>query len=188
MDGGSSLNILYVETFDAMGVSWSKLRISIFLFLGIVLGMRAYPLGYIEQPVTFGDCSNFRTETLIFGVVDFNGSYHAILGCPCYAKSMAVPNYTYLKLKMSGPNGVITVSGSFEQAYTYGCEHFKVATTIANSTELQKLHRTVAEGAPNSNEPTSSSAFRLTEDTKEINVDPNDPTKTVRIKAQLLTK
>jgi hypothetical protein len=32
---------------------------------------------------------------------------------------MVVPNYTYLKLKMSGPKGVITVKGSFEQAYYY---------------------------------------------------------------------
>jgi hypothetical protein len=30
---------------------------------------------------------------------------------------MAVPNYTYLKLKMSGPNGVITVGSSYEHAY-----------------------------------------------------------------------
>jgi hypothetical protein len=30
---------------------------------------------------------------------------------------MAVPNYTYLKLKMSGPNGVITVGPSYEHAY-----------------------------------------------------------------------
>jgi hypothetical protein len=46
----------------------------------------------------------------------------------------------------------------------------------------------VAEGAPNSNEPTSSSAFRPTEDTKVIGVDPKDPTKTVRIGAQLPAK
>ena len=32
---------------------------------------------------------------------------------------MAIPNYTYLKLKMLGPNGVITIKGSFEQAYYY---------------------------------------------------------------------
>ena len=30
---------------------------------------------------------------------------------------MAVLNYAYLKLKMPGPKGVITVEGSFEQAY-----------------------------------------------------------------------
>jgi hypothetical protein len=29
------------------------------------------------------------------------------------------PNYTYLKLKMLGPKGVITVEGNFEQAYYY---------------------------------------------------------------------
>ena len=30
---------------------------------------------------------------------------------------MAIPNYTYLKLKTSDPKGVITVEGSFEQVY-----------------------------------------------------------------------
>ena len=56
----------------------------------------------------FGDRANFRSEVLTFEVVDFLGSYHAILGRPCYAKFMVIPNYTYLKLKMPGPNGVIT--------------------------------------------------------------------------------
>jgi hypothetical protein len=91
MDGGSSLNILYVETFDAMGSSRSKLRTSIFPFLGIVPGMRAYPMGNIELPVTFGERTNFRTKTLIFEVVDFEGSYHAILGRLCYANSWWSP-------------------------------------------------------------------------------------------------
>ena len=52
-------------------------------------------------------------EVLTFEVVDFLGSYHAILGWPCYAKFMAVPNYTYLKMKMSCPVRVITISTSF---------------------------------------------------------------------------
>jgi hypothetical protein len=30
---------------------------------------------------------------------------------------MAIPNCTYLKLKMSGPNGIITVGASFKAAY-----------------------------------------------------------------------
>jgi hypothetical protein len=40
---------------------------------------------------------------------------------------MAIPNYTYLKLKMPDPKGVITVEGSFEQAYY--CEQDYVAQT-----------------------------------------------------------
>ena len=61
------------------------------------------PLGRIDLPVCFGTPSNYRKEVLTFEVVGFKGTYHAILGRPCYAKFMAVPNYTYLKLKMSGP-------------------------------------------------------------------------------------
>ena len=51
-------------------------------------------------------------------MVDFPGSYHTILGRPCYAKFMAIPKYTYLKLKMPGPNDVITVSSAFSHAFT----------------------------------------------------------------------
>jgi hypothetical protein len=38
--------------------------------------------------------NNFCKDTLTFEVVGFKGAYHAILGRPCYAKFMAVPNYT----------------------------------------------------------------------------------------------
>ncbi|XP_025813055.1 uncharacterized protein LOC112890368 [Panicum hallii] len=57
-----------------MGISRSKLCTSVFPFLGIILGMRVYPLGNIDLPVMFGNCGNFRTETLILEVVDFKGS------------------------------------------------------------------------------------------------------------------
>ena len=50
-------------------------------------------------------------------MVDFPGTYHALLRRSCFAKFMVVPNYTYLKLKMPSPKGVITIEGSFEQAY-----------------------------------------------------------------------
>ena len=71
------------------------------------------PLGQVDLSITFGGPSNYRMETLTFEVVGFHRTYHAINGRPCYTKFMAVPNYTYLKLKMPGPGGVITVSTSF---------------------------------------------------------------------------
>jgi hypothetical protein len=46
-------------------------------------------------------------------VVGFPGTFHMILGRPYYVKFMAIPNYTYLKLKMSGPHRVITIDTSF---------------------------------------------------------------------------
>ena len=83
------------------------------LYTASCLESKPCHFGQIDLPVTFGHPTNSRTETLTFEVVGFHGTYHAILGRPCYAKFMAVPNYTYLKLKMLGPCGVITISTSF---------------------------------------------------------------------------
>ena len=45
MDGGSGLNIRYVETLDAMGIDRSRIRPTGVSFHGIVLGKQAVPLG-----------------------------------------------------------------------------------------------------------------------------------------------
>ncbi|XP_034570622.1 uncharacterized protein [Setaria viridis] len=144
MDGGSGLNILYAETLDAMDVFWSKLYPMSSPFHGVIPGAQAYPLGQIDLSVTFGDRANFHMEVLTFEVVDFLGSYHAILGQPCYTKFMADPNYTYLQLKMLGSNGVITVGSTFSHAYTCDREHYELATGIINSVELPKLGNAAA--------------------------------------------
>ena len=117
MDGGSSLNIMYSHTLELMGIRLNKLRPSKSPFHGVAPGKRVQPLGQIDIPVCFGTAANFRKEVLTFEVVGFWGAYHAILGRPCYAKFVAIPNYTYLKLKMPGPKGVINVGSSFEHAY-----------------------------------------------------------------------
>ena len=70
MDGGSSLNILYIDTLEAMGIPRSCLWASLFPFYGILPGMKAYPVGNIDLSVTFGSKTNFHTETLTFEVVD----------------------------------------------------------------------------------------------------------------------
>ncbi|XP_066323618.1 uncharacterized protein [Miscanthus floridulus] len=117
MDGGSGLNILYASTLDKMGIPWSSLSPNKALFYGIILGNEVMPLRRIRLNVTFGQLDNFYKEPLTFKVVDFPSIYHGLLGRPCFAKFMVVPNYTYLKLKMLGPKGVITIEGTFEQAY-----------------------------------------------------------------------
>ena len=113
MDGGSSLNIMYAKMLDEMDVDRTRLRPTRSPFRDIVSMKQAMPLGLIDLPITFEDQFNYRTETLTFEVVGFLETFHAILGHPCYAKFMAIPNYTYLKLKMLGPHGVITIGISF---------------------------------------------------------------------------
>jgi hypothetical protein len=65
---------------------------------------------------------NFRTETLTFEVVGFPRMYHAILGRPAYAKFMVVPNYTYLKLKIPGSKGIITMGTMFQLTFECNAE------------------------------------------------------------------
>ena len=78
MDEGSGLNILYIDTLDAMRISQSELRLAGSPFHGVILGAQAYSLRKIDLPVTFGNRANFCSEVLTFKVVDFPGSYHAI--------------------------------------------------------------------------------------------------------------
>jgi hypothetical protein len=59
-----------------------------------------------------------------------------VLGRPCYAKFMAVPNYTYLKLKMSGRNGVIAVGSTYRHAYRCDVECVEYAKALAESEAL----------------------------------------------------
>ena len=112
MDGGSGLNIIYAKTLDEMGIDRTCLRPTRAPFHGIMPGKQSMPLGQIDLPTTFRDQFNYRTETLNFEVVGFPGTFLAILGHPCYVKFMAVPNYTYLKLKIPGPHGIITIGTS----------------------------------------------------------------------------
>ena len=121
-------------------------------------------------------------------MVDFPGSYHAILGQTCYAKFMAIPNYTYLKLKIPGPNGVITVGSTFSHAYTCDREHYELTTTVIKSAELPQLGNSSTPTVPDYNKPTSSTAFCPIEETKAVGIDPTDPTKMVRIEAKLPAK
>jgi hypothetical protein len=131
MDGGSGLNIMYIETFDGLGIAHSALRLISAMFHGVILGHQAYPLGQITPSITFGDSTNFCTEWLQFEVVDFLGYYNAILGSPCYTKFMVIPNYTYLMLKMPGPHEIIMATTSFRVAYACEQANSELASTLA---------------------------------------------------------
>jgi hypothetical protein len=124
MDRGSRLNVIYMSTLDDMGILHSRLWPSKAPFHRVVPEREAVPLGQIDLPFMFGAPVNFRTETLTFEVVGFPGTYHAVLGRPAFAKFMDVPNYTYLKLKMPGPKGIITFGTTFQYAYECDDECF----------------------------------------------------------------
>jgi hypothetical protein len=52
---------------------------------------------------------------------------------------MAIPHYTYLVLKIPGPNGVIIIKGSFELSDTCDKEFHKMAQTFNMTVEYARL-------------------------------------------------
>ena len=116
MDGGSSLNLLYQDTVCKMGIDPSRIKPTKTAFKGVIPGVEAHCTGSITLEVVFGSPDNFRSEELIFDIVPFRSGYHALLGRTAFARLNAVPHYAYLKLKMPGPRGVITVNGNTERS------------------------------------------------------------------------
>ena len=172
MDGGSSLNIIYLETLDLLSIDRGRIQPSANGFHGVVPGKKALPVGRIDLPVYFGTAAYFRKETLTFEVVGFQGTYHTIIGRPGYAKFMAIPNYTYLKLKMPGPKGVITVSSSFEHAYECDVECVEYGEPVESSTELATKLEALATEAPELK--CHAGSFEPAEGTKKIPLNPNN--------------
>jgi hypothetical protein len=185
MDRGSSLNILYAHTLHLLGIGLDQLRPSMTPFHGVVPGKRVQPLGQIDLPVWFGTPENYRKETLTLEVVGLKGAYHTILGRPYYAKFMAVPNYTYLKMKMSGPNGVITVGSSIEHAFDRDVECVEHAEALALDEALvANMEKMVNEDLISTAKHAGS--FEATEQTKEVPLDPAAPEgKALRVSSTL---
>jgi hypothetical protein len=86
---------------------------------------------------------------------------------------MAVPNYTYLKLKMSGPNGVITVGPSYELAYECDVECVEHGEAVLESATLAADLDGLANEIPNPKRHVGS--FEPVEDVKLVPLDPADP-------------
>jgi hypothetical protein len=131
---------------------------------------------------------NFGKETLTFEVVEFRGAYHAILGCPCYAKFVVVPNYTYLKMKMPGPKGVITVGSSIEHAFYCDVECVEHVEELALDKSLVADMDKLANEGPDSPAKHMGS-FEAAEQTKDVPLDSSTPEgKVLRVSSTLHPK
>ena len=64
----------------------------------------------ITLDVVFGTPENYRSEEITFQVAPFNSGYHTLLGRDAFTRFQVVPHYRYMKLKMPGPNGIITLA------------------------------------------------------------------------------
>jgi hypothetical protein len=97
--------------------------------------------------VLFGE-DNFRREPIWFKVVDLNSPYHALLDRPALAKFKAIPHYAYLKMKLPGPHGVITITGCYKKSMECAKASSKLVEALVISEEKRQLIQRVALTQP----------------------------------------
>ena len=126
--------------------------------------------------MVFGDSKNYRKEKLTFEVVDFDSAYHDILGRPAYASFMARPCYVYLKLKMPGPRGMITVTGNRQRVEDCLQNGSKITDEQMAIVEFQEYQKNAdLSDLLRAKKPATDSAFESTGETKLVHIHPTDP-------------
>jgi hypothetical protein len=97
---------------------------------------------------------------------------------------MAVPNYTYLKLKMSGPNGIITVGTTYRRIIECDVECCEYAEALHESETLAMALEVSSLEEPDPK--WSAGTFEPAVGVKEVSLDPDSPdSKAVRISTTL---
>ena len=114
-------------------------------------------------------------------MVDLSSAYHALLGRPVLAKFMAVPHYAYLKMKMPGPKGLITIVGDYRKSLECARDGSKLAESLVIAEERRQLDRIVALAGEASAasiptlDPADEAAFKPSKETKKVKLNPKDP-------------
>jgi hypothetical protein len=89
----------------------------------------------------------------------------------CYAKFIVVPNYTYLKMKMSRLRGVITVGSSIKHAFDYNVECVENIETLAfDELLIADMEKLANKGLDAPTKHTDS--FEAAEQIKEVPLEP----------------
>jgi hypothetical protein len=187
VDGGSSINVTFPWMLLALGVALKDITESDTPFFGIVPTKGEYPLRHVYMPVTFGTPENYRTEFLRFEVACFDCGYNAIIGEPGLAKFVAIPHYSYMILKMSGPQGIIIMRANFQGT----AECFRGAIQAALTAKppiappVQADIKTEEDLTIPTNEAQVVTSIQPIEETKRINLRFTDERKTAIISSIL---
>jgi hypothetical protein len=80
--------------------------------------------------------------------VDFETSYHAILGRPALAKSMAIPHYPHLLLKMPGPHGILSLQGNLKRAFDCDIQATQITAKAQAANGREEITTVVAQLNP----------------------------------------
>ena len=103
----------------------------------------------------------------------------------------------YLKMKLPGPNGIITITGNYKRSMECASAGSYLAESLIIAAEKKRIKEVVAlaqsaqqgmTGMLGYVNPDQNAAFQASKETKKVNVDPVFPDHNVIIGARLTDK
>ncbi|XP_020174687.1 uncharacterized protein [Aegilops tauschii subsp. strangulata] len=94
---------------------------------------------------------------------------------------MAVPHYAYLKMKLPGPKGLITITGDYHKSLECAQAVAKLDESLVIAEERCQLDRIIvlANEMPavpiSAKEPAGEASFQPSKETKKVKLNPKDP-------------
>ena len=132
--------------------------------------------------MVFGTPDNYRSEEVTFQVAPFSSGYHALLGREAFTVFQLIPHYGYMKLKMPGPNGIITLTSDPDIVL---CAKNKTAALALEALsealateELTVLHSIVNRDDVILDKRSKSTSFKPADEIVKFQVHPTEPNKT----------
>ena len=110
VDNGSSVDILYYQSFQRMGLKVSDLKPSPNLIYDFT-GDFVTPMGVISLPMTLGEYLRQSCVMIDFLVIDQPLAFNAVLGRPSLKELRAITSTYHLLMKFPTPKGVGEVKG-----------------------------------------------------------------------------
>ena len=97
---------------------------------------------------------------------------------------MVVPHYTYMLMKLPGPNGIISLRGGVHRSFDCDQESCTLAENIQAKVDRDSIRLTAAALQEEGEVPAKKAAkagISADQDVKKITLNPSNPTKTALI-------
>ncbi|KAK1668475.1 hypothetical protein QYE76_056634 [Lolium multiflorum] len=114
MDGGSGLNLIFVDTIKSMRITMRMLEETDTCFHGILPTSPGYSLGKVYLNVVFGKTDNFRKEKIEFEVVNWD---HSTFECSSSLSTITLAGSTTFGYSIFKSLAALAIDSRFAEGY-----------------------------------------------------------------------
>ena len=183
IDNESAVNILYCGAYQKTSLRRANLT-STTSPLYKFIGDNVMPEGTIKLAVTLGEPPRAVTVVIDFLVVKCPSGFNGVLGRPLLKALKAVTSVHCLTMKFPTIAGISQVGGrqlDSRECYNKSLELIEIGLELPQAMEVEKISRGPMETNIYPLLPEDESIARPVEELTEIRMDPNEPSRVVKI-------